>query len=112
MPNLYGNIIDNLAVGLVGGAGVVGGASYSSDLAVFEPEVFDLSLDLEVLSPPLVVKLVHQAAARAADRWALAPGWVRWITGGARYSESMGSISAGAMYSESRATFCRGAMVT
>ena len=26
MPNLYGNIIDNLAVGLVGGAGVVGGA--------------------------------------------------------------------------------------
>ena len=30
MPNLYGNIIDNLAVGLVGGAGVVAGASYSS----------------------------------------------------------------------------------
>jgi len=30
MPNLYGNIIDNLAVGLVGGAGVVGGASYSA----------------------------------------------------------------------------------
>ena len=29
MPNLYGNIIDNLAVGLVGGAGMVGGASYS-----------------------------------------------------------------------------------
>ena len=32
MPNLYGNIIDNLAVGLVGGAGVVGGASYSAGL--------------------------------------------------------------------------------
>ena len=30
MPNLYGNIIDNLAVGLVGGAGVVSGASYSA----------------------------------------------------------------------------------
>ena len=35
-PNLYGNIIDNLASGLVGGAGLVAGASYSSDLAVFE----------------------------------------------------------------------------
>uniref|UniRef100_M3XIQ8 Isocitrate dehydrogenase [NAD] subunit, mitochondrial n=1 Tax=Latimeria chalumnae TaxID=7897 RepID=M3XIQ8_LATCH len=36
MPNLYGNIIDNLAAGLVGGAGVVPGESYSSDYAVFE----------------------------------------------------------------------------
>ena len=37
MPNLYGNIIDNLASGLVGGAGLVSGASFSADLAVFEP---------------------------------------------------------------------------
>jgi len=36
MPNLYGNIIDNLAAGLVGGAGVVPGESYSNDVAVFE----------------------------------------------------------------------------
>ncbi|KAK3524603.1 hypothetical protein QTP70_029909 [Hemibagrus guttatus] len=36
MPNLYGNIIDNLAAGLVGGAGVVPGESYSADYAVFE----------------------------------------------------------------------------
>ena len=36
MPNLYGNIIDNLAAGLVGGAGVVPGECYSSDVAVFE----------------------------------------------------------------------------
>jgi hypothetical protein len=36
MPNLYGNIVDNLAAGLVGGAGVVPGESYSSDVAVFE----------------------------------------------------------------------------
>lgn len=36
-PNLYGNILDNVAVGLVGGAGVVAGASYSSECAVFEP---------------------------------------------------------------------------
>ncbi|KAM3960641.1 isocitrate dehydrogenase [NAD] subunit beta, mitochondrial isoform 1-T1 [Aphomia sociella] len=35
-PNLYGNIVDNLASGLVGGAGVVAGASYSPECAVFE----------------------------------------------------------------------------
>ncbi|XP_065222866.1 isocitrate dehydrogenase [NAD] subunit beta, mitochondrial [Planococcus citri] len=37
MPNLYGNIVDNLASGLVGGAGIVPGASYSPDCVVFEP---------------------------------------------------------------------------
>merc|ERR1719273_2296347 len=37
MPNLYGNIISNLAAGLVGGAGLVSGASFSSSAAVFEP---------------------------------------------------------------------------
>ncbi|CAD7690980.1 unnamed protein product [Nyctereutes procyonoides] len=36
MPNLYGNIIDNLAAGLIGGAGVVPGESYSAEHAVFE----------------------------------------------------------------------------
>ena len=35
MPNLYGNIIDNLAGGVVGGAGLVGGASYSAGEALF-----------------------------------------------------------------------------
>ena len=72
MPNLYGNIIDNLAVGLVGGAGVVGGASYSagdnpstswakqwwplssSDLAVFEPgakHTFDAAAGKNIANP-------------------------------------------------------------
>ena len=37
MPNLYGNIIDNLATGLVGGAGVVPGASYSNYCVIYEP---------------------------------------------------------------------------
>uniref|UniRef100_A0A1B6CQZ1 Isocitrate dehydrogenase [NAD] subunit, mitochondrial n=1 Tax=Clastoptera arizonana TaxID=38151 RepID=A0A1B6CQZ1_9HEMI len=36
-PNLYGNILDNIAVGIVGGAGVVAGSSYSADCVVFEP---------------------------------------------------------------------------
>lgn len=36
-PNLYGNILDNIASGLVGGAGVVSGASYSAEHVVYEP---------------------------------------------------------------------------
>ncbi|CAH1784854.1 unnamed protein product [Owenia fusiformis] len=37
MPNLYGNIVDNLAAGLIGGAGVTPGESYSNNVAIFEP---------------------------------------------------------------------------
>ena len=37
MPNLYGNIITNVAAGLVGGAGLVAGASFSANVAIFEP---------------------------------------------------------------------------
>ena len=36
MPNLYGNILVNIAAGLVGGAGLVAGEGYSQDCAVFE----------------------------------------------------------------------------
>lgn len=37
MPNLYGNIIENLGAGLIGGAGVLSGAHYGSDIACFGP---------------------------------------------------------------------------
>merc|ERR1712055_425503 len=37
MPNLYGNIVINLAAGLVGGAGLVAGEGYSQGCVVFEP---------------------------------------------------------------------------
>ena len=37
MPNLYGNILVNIAAGLLGGAGLVAGEGYSEDCAVFEP---------------------------------------------------------------------------
>jgi len=36
MPNLYGDIISDLAAGLVGGLGIVGGANMGVDHAVFE----------------------------------------------------------------------------
>lgn len=36
MPNLYGNIISNIACGLVGGPGLVSGMNIGEDYAVFE----------------------------------------------------------------------------
>ena len=42
MPNLYGNILDNLAAGLVGGAGVVPGESHGYDIVAFEQVRFSL----------------------------------------------------------------------
>ena len=36
MPNLYGNIISNVACGLVGGPGLVSGINVGDDYAVFE----------------------------------------------------------------------------
>ncbi len=36
-PNLYGDILINLGAGLVGGAGVTPGRSYSADVVSFEP---------------------------------------------------------------------------
>ncbi|XP_065071342.1 isocitrate dehydrogenase [NAD] subunit gamma, mitochondrial-like [Rhopilema esculentum] len=36
MPNLYGNVITNIAAALVGGPGIPPGANYSNDFAVFE----------------------------------------------------------------------------
>jgi isocitrate dehydrogenase (NAD+) len=37
MPNLYGNIIENLGAGLIGGAGVLAGAHYGHNIACFGP---------------------------------------------------------------------------
>uniref|UniRef100_A0A665VNE0 Isocitrate dehydrogenase [NAD] subunit, mitochondrial n=1 Tax=Echeneis naucrates TaxID=173247 RepID=A0A665VNE0_ECHNA len=36
MPNLYGNVVSNVCAGLVGGPGLVPGANYGDDYAVFE----------------------------------------------------------------------------
>ena len=37
LPNLFGDIVSDLASGLVGGLGVAPGANFGEDLAVFEP---------------------------------------------------------------------------
>jgi isocitrate dehydrogenase (NAD+) len=54
-PNLYGNIVSNLAAGLVGGAGMVPGESYSADVAIFEPvgqqnDVYDAVIHVYLVS--------------------------------------------------------------
>src|SRR5690348_4712229 len=37
LPNLYGDIVSDLAAGLIGGLGVAPGANYGHGVAVFEP---------------------------------------------------------------------------
>jgi isocitrate dehydrogenase (NAD+) len=37
LPNLYGDIVSDLAAGLIGGLGVAPGANFGRDVAVFEP---------------------------------------------------------------------------
>jgi isocitrate dehydrogenase (NAD+) len=37
LPNLYGDVLSDLAAGMIGGLGVAPGANYGEDVAVFEP---------------------------------------------------------------------------
>jgi len=37
LPNLYGDIVSDLAAGLIGGLGIAPGANIGSECAVFEP---------------------------------------------------------------------------
>ena len=42
MPNLYGSIVSNIGAGLIGGPGIVPGANYGREYAVFETVSIDL----------------------------------------------------------------------
>ncbi|KAK0419548.1 hypothetical protein QR680_014204 [Steinernema hermaphroditum] len=58
MPNLYGNIIDNLAAGLIGGAGVVSGQSVGSDYVIFEPgsrHSFQEAIGRQIANPTAMI---------------------------------------------------------
>jgi isocitrate dehydrogenase (NAD+) len=46
MPNLYGNVIGNTAIGLVGGAGVAPGANYGSGASIYESGGRHAALDI------------------------------------------------------------------
>jgi isocitrate dehydrogenase (NAD+) len=45
-PNLYGNIVTNIANGLIGGPGVVPGANFGPRVAFFDPEARHTGLDI------------------------------------------------------------------
>lgn len=45
--NLYGNIISNIGAGLVGGAGLIPGANYGREYAIFEPGCRHVAKDIE-----------------------------------------------------------------
>lgn len=49
MPNLYGNIISNIACGLVGGPGLVSGMNIGDKYAVFETVKNNFKNFLEIL---------------------------------------------------------------
>ena len=75
LPNLYGDIVSDLAAGLVGGLGVAPGANIGADAAVFEPVHGSVpkyaGLDLAdptamILSGVLMLR--HLGEAEAADR--------------------------------------------
>lgn len=46
-PNLYGSILSNIGAGLVGGPGLVPGANFGRDYAVFEPGCRHVGLDIK-----------------------------------------------------------------
>jgi hypothetical protein len=50
MPNLYGNLVSNLAAGLVGGAGVVPSKSYGTEIAVSEAISLSFQCFLPIIS--------------------------------------------------------------
>ncbi|CAL8149148.1 unnamed protein product [Orchesella dallaii] len=58
MGNLYGSIVDNIGAGLVGGAGVVVGSSYSANSVVYEPgsrHTFSEAAGKNVANPTAVI---------------------------------------------------------
>ncbi len=59
MPNLYGDILINLASGLVGGAGVTSGKSYSASIVSFEPackHTYAVAAGKNVANPTAMLK--------------------------------------------------------
>ncbi len=75
LPNLYGDIVSDLAAGLIGGLGIAPGANIGSDYAVFEPTHGSApkyagkdmaNPTAEILSATLMLR--HLGEVEAADR--------------------------------------------
>lgn len=79
LPNLYGDIVSDLAAGLVGGLGIVPGANMGEDTAVFEavhgsaPDIAGRNLaNPTALMTSAVMMLRHLRETDAAERLQLA----------------------------------------
>ncbi|ODV58524.1 isocitrate dehydrogenase subunit 1 mitochondrial precursor [Ascoidea rubescens DSM 1968] len=75
-PNLYGSILSNIATGLVGGPGLVPGANYGAEHAVFEPGCRHVGLSIKgqnIANPTALIlsstmMLNHLGLSEYADR--------------------------------------------
>jgi len=83
MPNLYGDIISDLAAGLVGGLGIVPGANLGTNHAVFEavhgsaPDIAGKDLaNPTALMQSAALMLAHLGEPDAAKRLQAAIEWV------------------------------------
>lgn len=83
LPNLYGDIVSDLAAGLVGGLGVAPGANFGADYAIFEavhgsaPDIAGKDVanpTASILSAVMMLRYIGETAA--ADRIAEALGQV------------------------------------
>jgi len=91
LPNLYGDIVSDLAAGLVGGLGVVPGANMGAKQAVFEavhgsaPDIAGQGLaNPTALMSSAILMLRHLGEGKAADRLQSAIATVyregKWLT--------------------------------
>lgn len=101
-PNLYGNIVENLGAGLIGGAGVHSGATYSSDVAIFGPGArytFNSGAGKDIANPTAIFMAAgnllahagynkHSESVKSAVRKVLKSGKVRTQDLGGRNSTS------------------------
>lgn len=91
MPNLYGDIISDLAAGLIGGLGMAPGANIGKDIAIFEPahgsvprykgmnKVNPMAM---ILSGVMMLKYLgeDEAAQRVEEATASVISEGRWVT--------------------------------
>ena len=105
LPNLYGDIVSDLAAGLVGGLGLVPGANHGDDAAVFEavhgsaPDIAgkDIANPTALLMSALMM-LRHIGEADAATRIRTALG--RVLTDGKSRTRDLGGASSTTEFGE------------
>src|SRR5206468_9145295 len=99
LPNLYGDIVSDLAAGLVGGLGVVGAANLGGDIGVFEavhgsaPDIAGKNLaNPTALLLSAVLMLRHIDEGGAAERIMAALGSV--LSEGAVRTRDLGGTAS------------------